>query len=68
MDYDLYKQIQAQLGVIPDVYFSQCTELISQSSVDKETKILLENLCSQTRHSLFDICLLISDTLKASSK
>lgn len=68
MDYQLYDQLQAQLGCVSDSYQLRCEKVLESSAADEQTKKLCADLCEETRKSLNALAEMIAETLIAASK
>lgn len=68
MDYQLYDQLQAQLGAVGDNYRSKVQALAQSLNTTPENKAVLAAILQETENSLNDLASYISQSLAAASK
>ena len=60
MKYDLYKQVQAELGGISDSFKTDVEKLLKESDGDEQTKKLICEYSNITEQAIKSVCLAIS--------
>lgn len=68
MDYALYDKVQAELGMIADVYDKECKNIIYSACNDPVMRGALLDLTKATQSALNQLAGCISESLIASSK
>lgn len=68
MDYLEYDRIQADLGAIAHNFEDDCRTLLSLSTVDPETKELINKICHSIESHFHETAILISRTARLLTK